>query len=96
MLAIPYVLLTANGELPREEGTAKARQAAESALELDPVLPEAHIAMGVLREIFEWNWKGAEESFRLAIQYNPNNREAHRELGWLFSRIGRFEESLAE
>ena len=96
VLVISYLLLTLNGEMPREEGTAKARQAAERALELDPLLPEAHIAMGLLREIFDWNWKGAEESFRLAIQYNPNHREAHRELGWLFSRIGRFEEALAE
>jgi len=96
MLAIPYLLLTANSKLPREEGTAKTRQAAERALELDPLLPEAHVAMGLLRELFEWNWEGAEESFRLAIQSNPNHREAHRELGWLFSRIGRFEEALAE
>ena len=95
IMATSSLLLTMIGGLPREEGVAKARQAAEQALELDPVLPEAHIAMGQLQHIFEWNWKEAEESFRLAVQSNPNHREAHRELGWLLTRLGRFDEGLA-
>ena len=95
IMATSSLLLTMIGGLPREEGVAKARQAAKHALELDPVLPEAHIARGQLQQIFEWNWKGAEESFRLAVQSNPNHREAHRELGWLLTRLGRFDESLA-
>ncbi|HJZ76797.1 MAG TPA: tetratricopeptide repeat protein, partial [Vicinamibacterales bacterium] len=54
-----------------EEGLTGMRQAAIRALELDPLLAEAHAAIGVTyaREL---EWENAAKSFERAIELNPN------------------------
>ena len=61
-------------------GLARARAAAERAVELDPMLSEAQSAMASVRAR-EYAWPEAERGFRRAIELNPNNALAHLELG---------------
>jgi TolB-like protein/Tfp pilus assembly protein PilF len=61
-------------------GLTRARAAAERAVELDPMLSEAHSAMASVRAR-EYAWPEAEQGFRRAIELNPNNALAHLELG---------------
>ena len=75
---------------------AQARQFAATALELDPSLADAHLALGMVREIFDWDWAGAESEFRQAIQLNAGHAEAHHELSMLLMRRRRFDEALRE
>jgi len=82
--------------LRRDEAALKARQAAEKALEIDPDLSEAHVSMGVVKMVFDWDWKGAEREFQHAIALNPNNIDAHREYGLLLSRNYRYDQSEQE
>jgi TolB-like protein/Tfp pilus assembly protein PilF len=76
----------------------KAKSAADIALRLDPELAEAHLAVGMYREYYEWDFEGAERAFKRAIKLNPSLSEAHYHLGWLYELLGpeREEESLAE
>jgi serine/threonine-protein kinase len=77
------------------EGVARARAAAERAVELDPMLSEAHSAMASVRAR-EYAWQDAERGFHRAIELNPNNALAHLELGFSVLIVqGRFEEGLA-
>jgi serine/threonine-protein kinase len=48
-----------------------ATASAERALELDPLLAEAHYAVGAIRLWTEWNWNGADASLRRAAELNP-------------------------
>ena len=57
--------------IPPETALAFMRPAAETALQLDPLLAEAHAAMGLLHSR-ERDWQKAEESFRRAIDLNPS------------------------
>jgi Tfp pilus assembly protein PilF len=75
---------------------SKAKQAAMKALELDNTIADAHTAVGIIREMYDWDWQQAEEAFRRAIALNPSNREAHREYGFFLCRTGRMETGLAE
>lgn len=70
------------------------RLAAERALELDPTLAAAHVALGLYREMVVWDWTAAEQSFRQAISFAPGDAAAHHELGLLLMRQRRFEEAL--
>jgi Tfp pilus assembly protein PilF len=88
--ALPVVYFLLEGSA----GKAKASWYAKKALDLDPTLSEAHVAMGI-SQTYDWNWAASEASFRHAIELNPNNSEAHRELGILMSRTARFPEGLA-
>jgi serine/threonine-protein kinase len=81
--------------VPVEEAFAHMRPAAERALQLDPLLSEAHAAMGVVLAR-EREWTRSEEAFRRAIQLNPNASSVYGRfaLSRLFPE-GRLDEALA-
>ena len=59
-----------------ETALALMGPAAETALRLDPLLAEAHAAMGLLYSR-KLDWQKAEESFRRAIDLNPSLTEIY-------------------
>ncbi len=67
-----YILLGHFGWLPPKEAYPRARTAAEKALEIDDKLAEAHTSMGWIRTFYDWDWIGAEEEFKRALNLNPN------------------------
>jgi TolB-like protein/DNA-binding winged helix-turn-helix (wHTH) protein/Tfp pilus assembly protein PilF len=73
----------------------QTRQWAKKALELDDTLAEAHTALAWI-EMDEWNWMGAEQEFRRAIELNPNLPVARTWYAQFLSNMRRFEESLAQ
>ncbi len=96
-LAGSYFSLARNSATlsPKEAG-AKARLAAEKALELDPSLGEAHASMGLVLLVFQWDFPGAEREFQRAIDLNPSYPYAHQWYAELLWATGRFEESVKE
>jgi len=78
------------GDLP------KMRAAAEKALELDPLLAEAHGAMGMALAR-DASWVKAEQNFRRAIQLNPSRSEGYGDYSvYVLMQQGRIREALAE
>jgi tetratricopeptide (TPR) repeat protein len=55
----------------------KAKAAASRAPELDGDLAEAHAALGAGKADFEYDWPGAEQEFKRALELNPNYAEGH-------------------
>jgi len=64
------------GGLPPDQALELMRPAAERALALDPLLAEAHAAMGFVHSR-EFAWDEAEASFRRAIELNPGLTHAY-------------------
>ena len=95
-LADSYIVLGGFGLLSPEEASAKAREEATRALELDDTLAEAHAAFAEVKMDYERDWPGAERGFRRAIELNPDYAIAHQWYGELLSEMGRHEEALAE
>ena len=94
-LAVAYARLGTIfvGGAPPGETRPKVIGAARKALELDPDLAEAHVALAGEYE-GQWHWAEAEAEYRRALELNPNDAVAHLELsGWLLCR-GRTEEAL--
>jgi Tfp pilus assembly protein PilF len=67
--------------MPHQDAYAKARAAAEKALELDDSLAEAHSALAIVRLYADWDWPGAEREFQKAIALNPSSALAHADYG---------------
>jgi len=67
---------------------AKAKAAADIALQLDPELAEAHMAVGMYRLMYEWDFEGAERALTRAIELNPSLTLAHYDLAWLYELLG--------
>jgi tetratricopeptide (TPR) repeat protein len=55
----------------------EAKHAAEQALALDPLLPEAHVSMAGIHLFFEWNWVSAERALRRATELSPSHSSGH-------------------
>jgi TolB-like protein/Tfp pilus assembly protein PilF len=79
---------------PRDATWAKAQQAADKALELDPNLAEAWASSGMIAAD-KSQYARAEQAYRRAIQLNPNYASAYHWLGMLQSWRGRLEEALS-
>jgi TolB-like protein/DNA-binding winged helix-turn-helix (wHTH) protein/Flp pilus assembly protein TadD len=92
-LADSYV---ANAIRSPQDFYPKAKAAASRALELDD-LAEAHCALGAEKADFEYDWQGAEQKFKRAIELNPNYAEARFRYAWTYlTPLGKSEEAIAE
>jgi DNA-binding winged helix-turn-helix (wHTH) protein/TolB-like protein/Tfp pilus assembly protein PilF len=91
-LAGTYTLAARYADVQTEELAARAREAAERALQLDPELPEAHVSLASVYDTCDWNWFAAEEEYRKAIALRPGDVLAHQWYGLLLTRLGRAEE----
>lgn len=95
-LADANTLLVGYTSLPPEPLIADARAAALRALQLDSSLPEAHTALALIVQNYDWDWQTADREFRRAIALNPNYATAHH---WYAEHLmwrGRFDDALRE
>ena len=72
----------------------KAKTAADEAFRLNPNLADAHSALAFIAMFFEWNWKKAEEQFRLALELNPSDGETYHFYGHYLLFMDRDDESI--
>jgi len=63
------------GLLIPSEATPKAKAAAQRALELDDMLPEAHYTWAAIKTWNDWDWEEGEQAFKRALELNPNHAE---------------------
>jgi len=72
------------------------RAAAEKAIQLDPLLAEAHDALGMVYAR-DGQWERGEESFRRAIELDPNRSMSRQHYTMeLLLPLGRMEEALVQ
>jgi len=74
----------------------KALAAATRAVELDDRSADAHTSLGIVKTWLEWDWPGAESSFRRALELNSNSVDAHMHYAHLLSNNGRHREAWTE
>jgi TolB-like protein/DNA-binding winged helix-turn-helix (wHTH) protein/Tfp pilus assembly protein PilF len=79
---------------PVEEVRRESLAAAGRAVSLDPNLPEAHLAMGMLGIYVNWDWSAAESEFNRALELDPGSAEALLGLGKVAVITGRYEDGL--
>ena len=82
--------------LPPQEAFARARAAAQKALEMDDTLAEANASRGWINTNYEWDWPAAESKYKRAIEINPSYATAHQWYAEYLSYMGRHDESIAE
>jgi serine/threonine-protein kinase len=81
------------GDLPPREAMPRAKLAALRAIDLDPAGTEAHVWLGVVMMLYDWNWEGAEAQFKLATQSGVNPI-AHLWYAAFLGTMSRHEESI--
>jgi TolB-like protein/lipopolysaccharide biosynthesis regulator YciM len=95
-LADSYAALALLELMAPNEAYPKAKEAVGKALSLHASLAEAHTSLGLIRFQYDWDWQGAEQELRAAIEINPNYAPAHHFFADYLKAMGRFDEALAE
>jgi TolB-like protein len=95
-LADCYTLRSDYGFLEPQEGYALAKGAVTLALKYDDSLAEAHTSLASIKAVTDWDWQGAENEYRRAIELNPKYPTAHH---WYAAQLllqGRLDQALQE
>jgi TolB-like protein/Tfp pilus assembly protein PilF len=97
-LAEYLLLLTAGaGLLPAHEAMPLIRASARKAMEIDPLLPEAHGMLGVVAGVYDHYWKEAERLFRMAMARDPVSPDVRAWYGFFYLLpMGRAEDAIQE
>ena len=95
-LADCYTLRSDYGFLAPKEGYALAKGFVTLALKYDDSLAEAHTSLASIKAVTDWDWQGAENEYRRAIELNPKYPTAHH---WYAAQLlleGRLDQALQE
>jgi TolB-like protein/Flp pilus assembly protein TadD len=97
-LADAYSLFgsTEYGLMPPRIAREQAKAAALKALQLDETLAEAYTSLADIRTFYDWDWAGAEQNFKRAIELNANYANAHHGYALYLVSMGRTKEALEE
>jgi serine/threonine protein kinase len=82
--------------IPVAKGFEVAKECARRAIELDDSLAEAHTSLAWCLFIHDWDWAGAEQEFRRAIDLDPRYAVAHQWYAFQLASRAAFGEALVE
>lgn len=91
-LADAYILWSEHAD-PRG-ALPLAREAAQTAVDLDESDAEAHLALANIKLTYEWDWSGAEREYRRALALEPDLPEVYYSYGRFLRASRRFDEAL--
>lgn len=95
-LANSYNLLDGYDHISPAEIRPQARAAVLRALELDPALAEVQTSLAKFKFEQEWDWAGAEQAYRRALQLDPDYALAHFWYANLLAALNRLDEAVSE
>jgi serine/threonine protein kinase/Flp pilus assembly protein TadD len=95
-MAQAYSFLAFFGEVSPSEGWGKVKEASSLAVQKDERLPEGHGALALAKLHYDWDFPGAEQEFKRALELNPNDADVRHDHAHYLMAIGRLAESEAE
>ncbi|MBT8218510.1 MAG: tetratricopeptide repeat protein [Bacteroidia bacterium] len=78
----------------RQEMIREAKLAINNARRIDPDLPEAHLAEANIQFYCDFDWDGAERSFRKALTEDPNNALIYADFAFFQCAMNNYEEAV--
>lgn len=94
-IADSYILLEDQGLAPASYANPAIKTAAMKAVTSDPNLADAHMMLADVKET-EWDWAGAEQEYKRALELNPGLARAHHWYAILLSALKRYDEAALE
>lgn len=80
---VTYMLGVSYHELPMDEALTQAQSEVSQALALDPNNAHAVATSGWIKFYSDWDWEGAEQLFRIALELNPSDPQVR----WMYAQL---------
>jgi TolB-like protein/Tfp pilus assembly protein PilF len=93
--AMTYTELAEMGMMAPDVAYQRAAEASANALRFDPELGDAHCTMGYLKGVREFDWSGAEQAYKRAMELSPSGADTYDYYGRLCAALGRYDEAIA-
>ncbi len=84
------------GLLPPSDTGTRMKDAALRATSLNPSLPEAHVALGAVSSLMDWDWTAGEEELQKSIQLDKSDPVGHLAYGIHLACRGKQDAAVAE
>jgi tetratricopeptide (TPR) repeat protein len=84
------------GMLAPTDSDSRMKEAALRATSLNPSLPEAHVALGAVLSLLDWDWTGGEEELQKSIHLDKGEPVGHLAYGIQLACRGDQEGAVAE
>jgi eukaryotic-like serine/threonine-protein kinase len=95
-LARAYYFQGFFGDIPPSIALAGMRRAATAALQHDNEMADAHAQLALVKMLQDWDWAGAEQHFRLALELSPGHAQIRHDYAHFLLGQGRQRESLEQ
>ncbi len=82
--------------MPPKVAFPKAKANALRAVELDPNLAEAHVSLGYIALVYDWNYPESEREFQKALALRPDYAPAHQYLAYYLLAMGVRNQAIVE
>jgi len=89
-----YAVEAGRAWIPEAEGFDRSREATKHALSLAPDLAEGHAQLGRIQATHDLDLRGAEASYRRALELAPASSSVLDGSAVLFYKLGRFDEAI--
>lgn len=90
-----YMLMPVMGYSDRQQANRLAEQNALAAIRLDPANSTAYGVLGTLYHDLH-QWEAAQNTFRIAIEHNPNDAQAHYWYSLVLRSVGKLPEAVEQ
>ncbi len=84
------------GFLAPDEAGARTKEAAQKATSLDAFLPEAHVALGSVLSLLDWDWEAGEQELQRSIQLDNHDAISHIAYGLQLACRGMLDSAVGE
>ncbi|HQV55666.1 MAG: tetratricopeptide repeat protein [Chitinophagaceae bacterium] len=78
----------------KNEIVNEARTALEAAKAMDPEIADIYSTEGALKFYYDWDWQGAVESYKKALELDPGNASIYIRYSATLADVGRYKEAL--
>ena len=93
-LSAAYAAQSIFGFAAASEAFPRSRSAAKKAIELDDKLAEAHFSLALVMIYHDWDFAGAEQELKYALDRNPDSPYTYHALSTLRAVQGRIDDSI--
>ena len=95
-MSTSYFFLGFFSVIPPSQAWGRVKELGMLATQKDDQLPEGHAALASAMLHYDWDFAGAEQEFKRALELNPNNADIRHGYAHYLMAMGRMAESAAE